>query len=190
MNRKLRRWLPGLAALVVAVGLVAAVYHVSTAPNPPPATAPAVVEADDNDTISTATQLAGGWDDRFVRYKDPTSGASFLYLSGRFVLSDPNAAKQGRAQGTLIIELYDPKVSKGSDPKHLAEWSYEPATVAVLGRSGKEGFVVPIQLSWDAYTPEMEAVKLVVRFKQADGPELKQETNVTLDRAAVPTGDK
>jgi hypothetical protein len=184
----------GLSALVFVVGVSAAIYFATTGRNHPapttPTPEPPPVVSDDRDTeppppaAAKGPKLTGGWDSKVTRGKDPVSGAAQVGLSGRFVASGIDR----HASGDVTVDVYDLKPSDTSiEPRLLEEWLIEAENLPAFGRQEKEGFVLDLKLPWSSYRPDLASVKLVVRFKLTQGPELTHEATISLDHSAVQT---
>jgi hypothetical protein len=163
-----------------------------TAPTTPALETPvAVANTLGNDATTTtanAPQITGAWDSRVMRGKDPVSGTLQIGLSGRFVVTGADGNAQESLTGDMTVDVYDLKPSDNSiEPRLLEEWLIESANFSAFGQREKEGFVLNLKLPWSTYRPDLTSVKLTVKFKLANGPELTHEVTVTLDHSDVQT---
>jgi hypothetical protein len=197
VNRTTSHLVLGLSALVFVVGVSAGTYFATTGHNPPapttPAPEPPPAVSGDRDTEppppapAKGPKLTGGWDSKVMPGKDPVSGASQVALAGRFVAAGIGPSAQP-VSGDVTVDVYDLKPSDTSiEPRLLEEWLIEADNLPAFGRQEKEGFVLDLKLPWSSYRPELASVKLVVKFKLAQGPELTHEETISLDHSAVQT---
>jgi hypothetical protein len=172
----------GVAALVIVAGVAAAIFYASTGRIPPASQSGGDADA----TAPTEPHLTGSWDNKLFRGMDPATGTYHIGLSGRFIVSGVGETEQEPLKGDVTVDVYELKpLDGGTEPKLLEEWLIESASLTAFGKQEKEGFVLTLNLPWSSYRPDITAVKLSVKFKPADGAELKQEDTVTLDHSAV-----
>jgi hypothetical protein len=194
VDRNTSRLVMGLSALVFVVGVAAGISFATIRRHPPAPTTPAP-EPPPAVTDESATEpppipakgpkLTGSWDSKVTRGKDPVSGAVHLGLAGRFVAT---GIGEQPVSGDVTVDVYDLKPSATSiEPRLLEEWLIEAENLPAFGRPEKDGFVLDLKLPWSSYRPDLMSVKLVVKFKLAQGPELTHEETVSLDHSAVQT---
>jgi hypothetical protein len=164
----------GLGALAVVTGC-----H-------PAATEPQAVVKEPAAAVKQEPQLSGSWDNKLMRGMDPVTKDVQIGLSGRFVVSGLGGTEQEPLQGEVSVDVYDLKPADGAtEARLLEEWLIQPEHLAAFGKQDKEGFVLTLNLPWSSYRPDITTIKLAVKFKPAQGAELKQEDTVTLDHSSV-----
>jgi hypothetical protein len=62
------------------------------------------------------------------------------------------------ANGSICAELYD--VTAGTQPRKLADWTFDKETLKLLKQSDKIGLGYTLFLPWETYTPEIKNVEV------------------------------
>jgi hypothetical protein len=122
-------------------------------------------------------QVVATWNNEVAYAPDPTHGgkptpglAGRVYLFGS-VVDFPQAG-----EGKLVVDLYDETQAPASGPAlPLEEWRIDKDTLQRLLRRDVIGWGYTVFLPWGTYKPEIQKVRLKVRFEPVHGTPIYSE---------------
>jgi hypothetical protein len=120
---------------------------------------------------SGACYLAVLWSDKVTYLPDPTrGGAPGPGLTGRVYLFGPQILLPIKADGSLVVELFNP-AQRGPDgqPRLMEKWILNPEQLQKLERSDMIGCGYHLFLPWGTYRPDLPQIRLRTVYQPKNG---------------------
>ena len=128
------------------------------------------------------------WQNRVSYLPDPTkNGAMGPGLAGQMFLLGPGS-QFVHANGRLTVDLYDEtRKAAGVEPRLIERWAFDKETLKKLTTVDETfGRNYTLFLPWPSYRPDLNRVRLTVRYDPVSGPPLyAPDASVTLDPSAT-----
>lgn len=118
-----------------------------------------------------AVQMACMWQNYISRLPDPTKNGTMMPgLVGKLFLLD-DKYQNVVSNGKLTVDLYDESGGKTGDAAKLIErWEFDKETVKKLATSDELfSRCYAVFLPWPGYKPEINQVRLMVKYEPAEG---------------------
>lgn len=120
----------------------------------------------------TPCQVVAQWETQVAHAADPVSGGTLKPgIAGRLYLFGPTIDYPMACDGTLTVELFN-QTDNANPSEPLERWTIDPVTLARLGRKGGIGWGYSLFLPWATYRPEINQVRLRVKFEPTKGTPL------------------
>jgi hypothetical protein len=137
-----------------------------------------------------ATTLVPLWQNRIAYLNDPSRGGAMgAGLVGQVFLFDAND-QFVLADGNLTVELFDEGQKKpDGEPVKLGQWVFKKDALAKLATVDEHlGKCYALFLPWPSYKPEVNKIRLTVRYEPDNGtPLYAPPTSVAID-TSTPSG--
>jgi hypothetical protein len=147
-------------------------------------------------------QVVATWNEQVNYTADPThNGAMTPGLTGRLYLFGPAVDFPMAAEGTLVVELYDetpptlvpaggppprPRVGADGQPLPLEVWQFDKDTLKRLLQRDMVGWGYTLFLPWGTFRPDVNQVRLKVRYQPVDRTPLFVESTKGLVNGSPP----
>jgi hypothetical protein len=117
-------------------------------------------------------QVVATWYNEVAFTPDPVHGGAMTPgLAGRVYLFGSDLKFPLQGDGAVVIELYDEtaKPAPGQVPLPLEGWRFDSETLKRLMRRDMVGWGYTLFLPWGTYKPEINRIRLKVRYEPAKG---------------------
>jgi hypothetical protein len=147
------------------------------------------VAGGDGPPTGAVYQVVATWNNKVAYSPDPThGGAPMPGLAGRLYLFGPQIDFPVKADGSVVVDLYDETSGK---PVMLEEWRFDRDTLQKLLREDMIGWGYTMFLPWGTCKADVKQVRLRLCYQPASGSPLYAESALmTLNAAdASPGGE-